>query len=65
MQQGPCGSSCTWAHDVRLFKLKKYEKLLIKIRDLIRSVTKNSDGYDEKYIKNKFNSDEKIPLKKR
>ena len=65
MQQGLCGSSCTWAHDVRLLKLKKYEKLLIKIRDLIRSVTKNSDGYDEKYIKNKFNSDEKIPLKKR
>ena len=65
MQQGLCGSSCTWAHDVRLFKLKKYEKLVIKIRDLIRSVTKNSDGYDEKYIKNKFNLDEKIPLKER
>ena len=26
-------------------------KLWIRIRDLIRSVTKKSDGYDEKYIK--------------
>ena len=25
-----------------------------KIRDLIRSVTKNSDDYDEKYMKIKF-----------
>ena len=31
-------------------KLKKYEELCIKIRDLIRSVTKKSDGYDEKYM---------------
>ena len=29
-------------------KLKKYEELWIKIRDLIRSVTKKSDDYDEK-----------------
>ena len=30
-------------------KIKNYEKLWIKIRDLIRSITKNSDdyGYDE------------------
>ena len=33
-------------------KLKKYEELWIKSRDLIRSVTKKSDNYDEKYIKN-------------
>ena len=32
-------------------KLKKYEELYIEIRDLIRSINKNSDGYDEKYIK--------------
>ena len=31
-------------------KIKKYEKLLIKIRDLIRSITKNLDDYDEKYF---------------
>ena len=27
-------------------KIKKYEELWIKIRDLIRSITKNSDTYD-------------------
>ena len=32
-------------------KIKKYEELWIKIRDLIRSVTKKWDDYDEKYIK--------------
>ena len=35
-------------------KLKKYEELWIKIRDLIRSITKKSDDYDEKYTKIKF-----------
>ena len=29
-------------------KVKKYEELWSKIRDLIRSMTKNSDHYDEK-----------------
>ena len=28
---------------------KKYEELRTQIRDLIRSVTKNSDDYDEKH----------------
>ena len=32
-------------------KIKNNEKLWSKITDLIRSVTKNSDGYDEKYMK--------------
>ena len=36
---------------------KKYEELWIEIGDLIRLVTKNSDDYDGKYMKNKFNSD--------
>ena len=45
-------------------KKKKKEELWIKIRDLIRSVTKNSYHYDEKYMKIKFNSDDKLPLKK-
>ena len=35
-----------------------------KIRDLIRSITKNSDAYDEKYMKIKFNLDVKLPLNK-
>ena len=46
-------------------KIKKYEELWIKIRDLIKSVTKNADDYDEKYMKTKFNSDDKLPLNKR
>ena len=34
-----------------------------KVRDLIRSVTKNSDDYDEKYMKIKSNSnDETIEI---
>ena len=45
-------------------KLKKYEELWIKIRDLIRSVTKISDDYDEKYMKIKFSSDDELPLNK-
>ena len=45
-------------------KIKKYEQLWNKIRDLIRSITKNSDEYKEKYMKIKFNSDDKLPLNK-
>ena len=37
-------------------KIKKYEELWRKIRDLIRLITKKSDDYDEKYMKIKFNS---------
>ena len=33
----------------------------MKIGDLIRSVNKNSDDYDEKYMKIKFNSDDELP----
>ena len=36
---------------------KKSEKLWIKIRDLIRSITKNFDDYDEKYM----NTDGNLP----
>ena len=35
-----------------------------KIRDLIRSITKKSDDYNEKYFKIKFNSDDELPLNK-
>ena len=45
-------------------KRKKEEELWNKIKDLIRSMTKNSDDYDEKYMKIKFSSDEKLPLNK-
>ena len=43
-------------------KTKKCEELWIKIRDLIRSITKNSNDYDGKYMKIKFNSDNELPL---
>ena len=46
-------------------KIKKYEELWSKIRDLIGSITKNSDDYDEKYMKINFNLDDKLPLSKR
>ena len=36
----------------------------IKIRDLIWSITKSSDDYDEKYMKIKFNSNDELPLNK-
>ena len=40
--------------------IKKYEELLNAIRDLIRSITKNSDNYDEKYMKVKFNYNDEL-----
>ena len=45
-------------------KIKKYKELWIKTRDIIRSRTKNSDDYDEKYMKIKFNLDDELPLNK-
>ena len=36
----------------------------IKIRDLVRSITKTTNNYDEKYIKIKFNSDDELTLNK-
>ena len=46
-------------------KIKKYEELWSKIKDLIRSITKNPDDYYEKYMTIKFNSDDELPLNKR
>ena len=43
-------------------KIKKYKGLWIK--NLIKSITKNSDDYDEKYIKIKFNLDDNLLLNK-
>ena len=34
------------------------------MRDLIWSITKNSDDYDEKYMKIKFDSNDELPLNK-
>ena len=45
-------------------KIKKYEEIWDKIRDLIRSVNKKSDGCDGKYMKINFNSDDGLPLNK-
>ena len=39
----------------------KNEELGSKIKDLIRSIIKRLDGYDEKYMKIKFNSDDELP----
>ena len=44
--------------------INKYEEMWSKIRYLIRSITKHSDDYDEKYMKIKFNSDDEFPLNK-
>ena len=39
--------------------MKKTEELWCKIRDLFRIITKNSDDYDKKCMKIKFNTDDK------
>ena len=46
-------------------KIKRYESLWGKIRDLVRSIIENSDDYDEIYAKIKSNSDERLLLNKR
>ena len=45
-------------------KTQKNKELCSKIRDLIRSITKNSNDYDEKHKKIKFNSDDELHLNK-
>ena len=45
-------------------KVKKYEEFWSKIRDFIRSITKNSNDYDEKYMKIKFDLVYDLPLNK-
>ena len=42
-------------------EIKRYKEVWIKIRDLFRSITKNLDDYDEKYMKIKCNSDDELP----
>ena len=45
-------------------KLKNDEQLQSKLRDLIQSITKKSDDYNEKYMKIKLNLDDKLPVTK-
>ena len=41
-------------------KIQKFWELWGKISYLIRSITKNSDDYDEKHIKFKFDSNDRF-----
>ena len=45
-------------------KIKKYEKLWFKTRNFVRSITRNLNDSNEKYIKIKLDPDEKFPLNK-
>ena len=45
-------------------RLKKYKELWSKIRSLIRLIIKNSDDYDGKHMKTKFDSSDELPLNK-
>ena len=45
-------------------KLKEYEKIWRKVKDIIRSTNNNPDDYDEKYIKLKFNLVDDVPPKR-
>ena len=45
-------------------KIKKYEELEVKIRDLIRTVIKKSDDYDKKDMRIKLDTDDQLPLNK-
>ena len=44
-------------------KLKKYDKLWNKLRDLIRLIRNNSEKHSERSTKSKYNSDDDIHLK--
>ena len=50
--------------DERKKKNIKYEKLWSKIKDLFRLINNTLDDNDEKYMKIKFSSDDKLPLNK-
>ena len=45
-------------------KIKKHKALGNKIKYLIGKITENSDDYDEKYMKIKFDTDNKLTLNK-
>ena len=50
------------ANILTLMKTKKNKDNQIKIRDLIRSITKLSNDYDKKYMIIKFNFDDELAL---
>ena len=50
--------------EININKHLRHEELRNRVRDLIRSITKSLDDYDEKYMKIKFDSDDNLPLKK-
>ena len=43
-------------------EINKYKELRIKTKDLIKSLTKNSDDDDENFTKIKFNLNDELPL---
>ena len=45
-------------------KIKKIKNMWSKIRDLISLLTKNSEDYDENYMKINFDWDNELPLNK-
>ena len=45
-------------------KIEKHKALWNKIKYLIGKITQNSDDYDEKYMKIKFDTDNKLTLNK-
>ena len=45
-------------------KLKNTKNFWVKSQIALGSIIKNTDNYDEKYMKIKFNSDDKLPLNK-
>ena len=45
-------------------RLKTYKELCDKVRDLVRSISNNSDDFDQKYMKIKFNSDDDLSSQK-
>ena len=47
-----------------LIKAKKCEEMWSKIIDFTRSITKDSDDLDEKYMKIKFDWDDDLPVNK-
>ena len=52
------------SNDQSKYTLKKHKKRGDKMRDLVKSITNNSDNYDEKYMKIKSNLDNELHLKR-
>ena len=46
------------------FDTNSYEEIWSKVKHFNRSTNKSPDGYNEKNMKIKFNSDDNLPLRK-